>query len=42
LSVFYDTLITGLSNLAKQGKSQTELMQGIKTAMLIWPSDVSD
>jgi len=42
LTVFYDTLITGLSNLAKQGKSQTELMQGIETAMLIWPSDAPD
>jgi len=39
LTAFYDTFITGLSILAKQGTPKTELMQAVDTAMLVWLSD---
>jgi len=41
LTAFYDTLITGLSGLAKQGAPRKPLMQAVDTAMLIWPSNGS-
>jgi AcrR family transcriptional regulator len=42
LTAFYDTLITGLSGLAKQGAPRETLMQAVDTAMLIWPQDAPD
>jgi len=42
LTVFYGTLISGLSGLAKQGTSQSELTQALDMAMLVWPSYALD
>lgn len=42
LTAFYDTLITGLSDLAKQSTPQNVLMQAIDMAMLVWPSYAPD
>jgi len=42
LTAFYDTLIAGLSGLAKQGTPRKALMQAVDTAMLIWPSNAPD
>jgi AcrR family transcriptional regulator len=42
LTAFYDTLIAGLSGLAKQGAPRKALMQAVDTAMLIWPSSTPD
>ncbi len=39
MTAFFDTLITGLSGLAKQGAPRKTLMQAVDTAMLIWPSN---
>jgi len=42
LTGFYDTLIAGLSGLAKQGAPRKALMQAVDTAMLIRPSNPPD
>lgn len=42
MAAFYDTLITGFSNLAKQGAQENALLEAIDIAMLIWPSATLD
>ena len=42
LTAFCDTLITGLSGLAKQGASRNVLMEAVDTAMLVWSSNAYD
>lgn len=42
LTAFYDTLIAGLSDLAKQGTPREVLMQAVDMAMLVWPSYAPD
>lgn len=39
LTCYYDTLIAGLSSLAKQGVQKNDLMKAVDVAMLAWPCD---
>ena len=38
LSCFYDTLIAGLSGLAKQGATKKDLTKAVDVGMQSWPS----
>lgn len=42
LTCFFDTLITGLSGLAKRGVPRQELIGAVETAMRIWPEETAE